>query len=433
VDVAVVGAGISGLSCAWRLQQAGHHVTVYEREASVGGRMATVEAGGFSIDIGTNLLLSNYDRLRALAGEVGIGDELFPFEAGEGGVLRDGQLTSFDPRDLGDIVRYQGLSRAARLRMLVFLLRSWPGRDRLDFFDLSVGDDRLDTVDAYAGTMRWCGREVAEYLIDPFVRTFHFHSARVMSMKYFDALAALFLARGGFVPHGFRGYMAALPRALAARLPIRRGRVTHVTPVSSDGRRVEVYADGRTQRYDAVVIAVPAPAALAMLAPATPEQHALLDRTRYSSTVVCSYRCPAEVAGDFEGIWVPWQESRIICDCANEGCKGSRDGCDSLLTMCLHEEAAREALTVPDARLSERVAEEWTRLFPRFRGRLRPVFVHRWAWALPVYEVGHLTRVKRFWERGQGRGGVWLCGDYLNQPWVEGSIRCGEKVAAAVG
>src|SRR5215207_6330770 len=40
--VAVVGAGIAGLHCAYRLQQSGLSVTVYEASNRVGGRMFTV-------------------------------------------------------------------------------------------------------------------------------------------------------------------------------------------------------------------------------------------------------------------------------------------------------------------------------------------------------------------------------------------------------
>ncbi|MGJ7508980.1 NAD(P)/FAD-dependent oxidoreductase [Variovorax sp. GT1P44] len=38
---AVIGAGIAGVACARTLLQAGHRVTVFEREASAGGRMAS--------------------------------------------------------------------------------------------------------------------------------------------------------------------------------------------------------------------------------------------------------------------------------------------------------------------------------------------------------------------------------------------------------
>jgi predicted NAD/FAD-dependent oxidoreductase len=38
---AVIGAGIAGVACARTLIQAGHRVTVFEREASAGGRMAS--------------------------------------------------------------------------------------------------------------------------------------------------------------------------------------------------------------------------------------------------------------------------------------------------------------------------------------------------------------------------------------------------------
>ncbi len=47
--IAIVGAGIAGITCARTLVQAGHHVTVFEKSKGAGGRMATreTEFGGF--------------------------------------------------------------------------------------------------------------------------------------------------------------------------------------------------------------------------------------------------------------------------------------------------------------------------------------------------------------------------------------------------
>jgi len=48
-NIAIVGAGMAGIACARTLQQAGHQVTVFEKNAALGGRMATrrTEFGGF--------------------------------------------------------------------------------------------------------------------------------------------------------------------------------------------------------------------------------------------------------------------------------------------------------------------------------------------------------------------------------------------------
>lgn len=49
MHIAIIGAGMSGLICAGRLQTQGHHVVVYEKSNAVSGRMSTrhTELGGF--------------------------------------------------------------------------------------------------------------------------------------------------------------------------------------------------------------------------------------------------------------------------------------------------------------------------------------------------------------------------------------------------
>lgn len=63
-DVAVVGAGITGLICARQLHQAGYRVAVLDKSRGVGGRLATRRLHGTWADHGTCYLSVEDDRFR---------------------------------------------------------------------------------------------------------------------------------------------------------------------------------------------------------------------------------------------------------------------------------------------------------------------------------------------------------------------------------
>ena len=64
MHVAIVGAGIAGLTAARQCQAQGHHVTIYEKSSGVSGRMSTrqTELGGF--DHGAQYFTANTDRFK---------------------------------------------------------------------------------------------------------------------------------------------------------------------------------------------------------------------------------------------------------------------------------------------------------------------------------------------------------------------------------
>jgi renalase len=70
VRVVVVGAGLAGLSCARRLTDAGHRVTVVDKGRSVGGRMATRRIGEATLDTGAQFFTARSDEMRALVDEL---------------------------------------------------------------------------------------------------------------------------------------------------------------------------------------------------------------------------------------------------------------------------------------------------------------------------------------------------------------------------
>ncbi|HEY0662353.1 MAG TPA: FAD-dependent oxidoreductase, partial [Lysobacter sp.] len=74
-EVTIVGAGIAGLTAAWRLRQAGVRVRVFEAQSRVGGRMLSLRnhfPDGQVIELGGELIDTNHVRIRALASELGL-------------------------------------------------------------------------------------------------------------------------------------------------------------------------------------------------------------------------------------------------------------------------------------------------------------------------------------------------------------------------
>lgn len=98
-DVVIVGAGIAGLSAAWRLRQAGVGSRVYEASNRIGGRMHSLRnhfADGQVIELGGELIDTDHVRIRALAAELGLAlDDLL-----EGDTMQD--TWYFDGRAIGE-------------------------------------------------------------------------------------------------------------------------------------------------------------------------------------------------------------------------------------------------------------------------------------------------------------------------------------------
>ncbi|MGO4552413.1 flavin monoamine oxidase family protein [Lysobacter sp. 2RAF19] len=74
-DVVIVGAGIAGLSAAWRLREAGVSSRIYEAQSRVGGRMLSLRnhfPNGQVIELGGELIDTGHVRIRKLAEQMGL-------------------------------------------------------------------------------------------------------------------------------------------------------------------------------------------------------------------------------------------------------------------------------------------------------------------------------------------------------------------------
>jgi len=131
-QVAIIGAGITGLSAAYRLRELAAarerplEVIVLERGARPGGPLETIRRDGFVIETGADSFLSEKPWAADLARRLGIGAELIPTRDvyRKTFVVRAGRLVEIPagfsllaPARLGPIFQSSLFSTAAKLRI----------------------------------------------------------------------------------------------------------------------------------------------------------------------------------------------------------------------------------------------------------------------------------------------------------------------------
>jgi protoporphyrinogen oxidase len=115
VRVAVLGAGVAGLVCAYRLTQAGHVCDVYERWPGLGGQAATLDVGGGELlERYYHHLFTSDRHIVSLYEELGMGDEL-EWRQSSMAFFVDGRQWAFN--GALDLLRFRPLPLFARVRM----------------------------------------------------------------------------------------------------------------------------------------------------------------------------------------------------------------------------------------------------------------------------------------------------------------------------
>ena len=114
--VIVVGAGAAGLAAAWRLATAGADVTVLERGARAGGRLAGELRDGFTSEPGAQVLSSSDRSLCRLLEGAGLEDELLVLRSGGVGLVEAGFVHELHGSSPAALLRRPGVGLRAAVR-----------------------------------------------------------------------------------------------------------------------------------------------------------------------------------------------------------------------------------------------------------------------------------------------------------------------------
>jgi protoporphyrinogen/coproporphyrinogen III oxidase len=405
-ELVVVGGGIAGLAgakAAW--EEAARlrlplGLTVLEAGPRFGGKVWTEHADGVPLEWGPDSVLADRPRGRGLAEELGLGAELVAGPISPGAyLLRGGRLRPLPsglvmgvPLGLGAVI---AAGRAG-------ILSPW-GALRVAFEPLLPRTSGAPTVAAKAGHR--LGREAAEHLIEPLVRSVC--GAPGTAVGFAEAFPDLARARSislglrrrpgrqGPAFLTIRGGMGRLVEALTRQLAELAELRTEAraTAVRASGERFTVVAAGEEVPADAVLLAVPAPTAAGLVADLAPEAATAMGDIRYSASAVAALRFPPGSLGrelDRSGYLVPPDEPGVVTACSWMSAKWPGLGARGPLLRAVVTDPP--ALQLSDEELADRVTAEVSRVMHAGRDpdlvRLR-----RWPQSLPVFEPGHAARI----------------------------------------
>ncbi len=462
--VIIIGGGIAGLSTAYYLQQQPNPptYTLIERAPRLGGKIVTNTADGFVIEGGPDSFISQKPWAYQLCKALGLEDRLVGTNddrrktcvVHKGGLkpLPDGVMliipTRFMPFVLSPLISPLG---KLRMGLDLFIPPKTDDSDEslADFITRRLGREALDKIaePLMAGI----------YVADPFHLSLKSTFPRFIAMeqKYGSLIKGMLAQMKARAAHKngasapklplfmtLRGGLTELVNALTAQLNgeiLTEQAVTGIehTPAGSTPWQVRL-ANGQTRRADALIMAVPAPAAATLLEPHSPVLAQKLREIRYLSTATVTLAFKRDKFNhplDGFGFVVPKSENRRLMACTWLTTKFNHRAPDDhvLLRIFVGGYKNEELAALPDEELLKLVQEELRELMGVTAQPVRTE-IYRWPNGNAQYDVGHLERVAEIEALAQKTlPGLYFTGSAFKGVGLPDCIRQGKETAEAVG
>ena len=457
-DVVVLGAGISGLSAAYRLHKQGKSVLVLEASDEVGGVIRSLSLPGAGIiDLGPQTVRSRDPELFAEFRDLGLEEErLIAGAAGSNRyILLKGNLVPI-PMGPGAFLRSPVLPASGKVRLFTEpFRRPRPGRDESvqDFFTHRMGASAMaNMVDPFvSGVYAGDPTQLSMEAVFPEMKAGVDRHGSILRWALAQGKAKARARKAAGEPKppkaqlfSFREGLGQWPRALAAALgddAVRTGvRVGRVAPEAGGWHVQGAGPDGALDLHaHAVLMAIPASAVAELVEPVAPGLVRPLRDIPYApvSTVhLCYHERDVPRTLDGFGYLCPSGEGRPVLG--------------NLWVSSLFPDRAPEAgiqttTFVGGARDPEgalRSEDELVDMVHRehqlvlgVKGRPRASYVATHRHAIPQYEFGHNQRAAAAEALEQAQPGLYLTGAYrggvsVGDCWKSGRSTADRALAA---
>jgi protoporphyrinogen/coproporphyrinogen III oxidase len=442
----VIGGGISGLACAYRLQQAGIPARVLEAGARPGGLIATKEKEGFQFELGPQSFLSN-EALVKLIESLGLKDQLLQADRRAPRYILCGGKLVCAPLSPPSLLTTPLLGPTTKWRIFAEMSRRTipPEGDEsvAAFVRRKFSDELLDKLVAPFVSGVFAGDPEKLSLRAAFPKLHEFEMAYGSVMKgAMKSRPAKGTPRAGLC--SFRAGMETLPRALADRLDdmlLTESSVAALHRGKANGKpwfEIEFTRQNHRETIaaNAVIVATPTNAAAEILKTLSDQFPAAFARIEYAPVAVVSagYRIEQirQPVNGF-GFLVPRSEKlRVLGTVWNSSLFPGRAP-DGMASFTSFAGGATDPglLDMSDDEIRETICGEVARVLG-ISGAPLIARVQRYTRALPQYNLGHSATIATLAGLASSLPGLFLAGNYLSGPSIGSCVEQANQIADAV-
>lgn len=428
MKVVVIGAGLSGLAAATRIQAAGHEVEVVEAGPLPGGRCKTLRRDGFILDCCPEIAASSYTRWLALIKDLGMSSDVVypPLIVG---MLKDGKQLDINVQNPFSTIFTSLLSWPAKFRVLGGMLKLLPEiralpeylLDAVELDDPSVKTDQL--------ALKLFGAEATKYFIDPLVRlgggTRMDLVSPVILRSTMSDFARLISLRGG---------LDRVPKALAAKLNVRYG--TKVERVRDENGQVVIdYTDANGQSgslmADKCLISAQYHDAERIYPRFRDIGKGFGDKLKYFRMIDIKLAYSKRTKSKAWGVFVPFCEDldiNFLTLTHNKSPDRAPEG-HSLIGIFTEDLEYDRQAAMTDEELVAWARSRVEALHPELKGHFKFSYVSRQPRTCAIPAPGHFRLVRELWDAVGQEPRVHLTGDMFIYGSMECAVKMGERAA----
>jgi oxygen-dependent protoporphyrinogen oxidase len=433
--VVIVGAGVSGLSCAFFLEKAfaknnkAIEIIILEAGDRAGGKIQSQRHANFLVEYGPDSIATRQAAVTELVKELGLGAEVIQPKERSFAIYNKGKMRKVSlallapfPKNVAGLFKSDLVSLSAKLRACLGGAASFLTSDK-------IFSPKNDISLAQYFRRKW-GHEMSRYILEPLFSGLYGGNLERVSRRVLHVPTAA-TGKSSQPPYiGFKNGIYSLIEALQKNLKFTRIQYSEsVLALKASDKGLTITSDRQEYSTDFSIITTPAAKAAEIFSSSAPEVTQLLSEFKASDAAIVSLGFkdfiyhPEKFKEAGSGVIIPDGESESIRGITLSSRKWENRAADNhLLVRVFGREGVFEKLGKAKA---IELAREQVERFLGLKGEVIYSDLHTWSKGSALCAVGHLERVAELKDVLKKMPGVFLVG----APY--GGVGIGDCIAAS--